>query len=193
MVTDDAKMKGIRDEFFEGEIGYGRAMPSSHTNKTVPVEPQTPDQMLKCIPERLRNVIIRACSSSETTAKLVDGYEAFLVQCFAQGKSASLDAVVSDTLLEAPTVTKTKSGSVVARFCFDSESSAGGFHRLLLHAVCQFHSLHALSTTVELKPHPARLLSVTGALLGPKVRLSQVIRDTKGEPVVTKAFSTMRL
>jgi len=197
MVTDDAKMKGIRDDFFEGEIGYGAPSHHPHTDRTTDPVELTPEQMLKRIPERLRNVVIRACSSSEATAKLVDTYEAFLVQSFLEGKARTLDNIISETLLEPPTVTHTKSGSTVARFCFDSESSAGGFHRLLLHAVCQFHSLHAVSTTVELEQQSVRLLTVTGTLLGPKVKLSQVIHDAKRQPVnvaeATASLSALRV
>ena len=59
----------------------------------------------------------------------------------------------------------------MARIFFDASSSTGGFHRLLLHAICQFHGLNATSatttatiTTLSAKTHEkeARLLTVTG-------------------------------
>lgn len=197
MVTDDVKMIGIRDDFFQGEIGYGAPHSQTRTKKSTTANLElTPEQMLKRVPERLRNVVIRACSSSEATVKLVDAYETFLVQSFAEGK-APMDGDIAGSLLEPPSVTQTKSGSTVARFSFDSESSAGGFHRLLLHAVCQFHSLHAVSKTIELETRSARLLTVTGTLRGSKVRLSQVIHDKKRHSTdifqATESLSSLRL
>lgn len=181
MVSDDVETKTLRDDFFKGEIGYGFINPRSRTSKTVTSSADvTPEQMLKRIPERLQNVIVRACSSSEATAKIVDSYESFLVLTFTDGNAAPLNANISTSLLEPPSVIQTASGSTVAHFCFDSESSDAGFHRLLLHAVCQFHSLHAVSKTTELDESlPVRLLTVTGTLHGSKVRLSEVIDNAK--------------
>jgi hypothetical protein len=49
-------------------------------------------------------------------------------------------------LLECPTVTRRKdSDRVAAQFFFDSTLPTAGFHRLLLHAVCQFHGLNVVS------------------------------------------------
>jgi len=193
MVTDDLKMKGIREEFFEGEIGYGTPTSSSRTKRTTANIELTPAQMLRRIPDRLRNVVVRACSTSDATATIVDSYETFLVQSFVEGKATTLDTLgLSGSLLEPPTVLQTKLGSTVARFCFDSESSAGGFHRLLLHAVCQFHSLNAVSKTIERETESARLLTVTGTLLGSEVRLSETIHNTKMDQV-TESLSSLRL
>lgn len=194
MVSNDVETKALRDDFFEGEIGYGAPTSScSHANKAPTNDVKlTPEQMMMCIPERLRNVIIRACSSSEATVKIVDDYEAFLVQSFADGKASLVSDSISASLLESPSVTQTESGSTVARFCFDSESSTGGFHRLLLHAVCQFHSLHAVSKTIDSEMQPKRLLTVTGTLRGSNVRLSQVVDDTKVSHV-TESLSSLRL
>jgi hypothetical protein len=184
MVSDDVQMKLLRDDFFEGAIGYGSPPSRSHRPTKTQTEKHqsklSPEQMLSRIPERLRNVIIRACSNSASTVKIVDAYENFLVHSFANGKAALLEDSVSASLLESPSVVQTDSGSTVARFCFDSESSAGGFHRLLLHAVCQFHSLFAVSRTIDLdETQSSRLLTVTGTLFGPDVHLSQVISNTR--------------
>lgn len=190
MVTDDAEMKGIRNDFFEGEIGYGTSLSHSRTATRTENMELTPEQMLNRIPERLRNVLIRACSSSKDTIDMVSAYEQFLVQSFVEGKAVALPTAVAESLLEAPSVTQTKSGSTVARFCFDSESSAGGFHRLLLHAVCQFHSLHAVSKTVESETQSARLLTVTGSLAGSNVHLHQTLDDRKNISEATKSLSS---
>lgn len=202
IVSDDVQMISIRNKFFEGEIGY--IGPSSHTRtqNTVQRIDATPRKMLEGVPERLRDVVVRACSTSQATVKVLDAYEEFLVQSFGERETspASMDNIISGHLLEPPTVTQTKSGSTVARFCFDSESSAGGFHRLLLHAVCNFHSLHAASTTVDSESRDSvRLLTVTGTILGPHVRLSQVIQSNNNHAIctnvaqLTSSLSTLRV
>lgn len=178
MVTDDPKMKCVRNEFFEGEIGYPSQSLRSQAMTTVRNVDLSPKQMLKLIPERLRNVLIRACSSSQTTIKIVTAFEEYLVQSFAEIKATpTLSEVAASSLLEHPAVIRTESGGTVARFYFDSESSTGGFHRLLLHAVCQFHSLQAVSKTVELETQSSRLLTVTGSMLGSNVKLCQLLQD----------------
>jgi hypothetical protein len=74
-------------------------------------------------------------------------------------------------LLEQPTVTHRKDGKIVVQFFFeapsdtasaaaggdgkkDAEAAAiaakGGFHRILLHAVCQFHGLRAVSNMIDI-------------------------------------------
>mmetsp|Transcript_22386 Transcript_22386/g.33479 ORF Transcript_22386/g.33479 Transcript_22386/m.33479 type:complete len:527 (+) Transcript_22386:162-1742(+) len=65
--------------------------------------------------------------------------------------------------------------TLVAQFVFDAKGK-GGFHRVLLHAVCQFHGLHAHSTTTSVtteggKDSKARMLTVTGKCHGRKFRL----------------------
>jgi phosphoribosylpyrophosphate synthetase len=207
--SDDIGMKGLREEFFCGEIGF----PISRTPTKKPEVELTPQIMLNRIYGRLLSVVTRACSTSQASVKFVDAYEQFLVQCFGKEKATPLEADVSASLLEPPTVTRKKSGSTIARFYFDSISSAGGFHRLLLHAVTQFHGLNAISKTVEMETNTARLLTVTGNLSGPNVRLVDHIiddspttgtscsrvssRDAKRQTFdvsyATKSLSTLRL
>ena len=107
--------------------------------------------------------------------------EKFLINSFDKGKAAPLRLV--DTMLEQPTVTKLTTGQTTIRFYFDAESSSGGFHRLLLHAVCQFHSLNAVSTSVELNGNTqSRLLSVSGVRIsGPHVRLVDHVLQEKAQ------------
>jgi hypothetical protein len=175
MKSDDTGLKSLREDFFRGEIGY----PTSRlpTKKPATEVALTPEIMLNRLHGRLRKVVTRACSTSQASIKFVDAYERFLVQCFGNGKITSLEADVSASLLEPPTVTRKKSGNTVARFYFDSESSAGGFHRLLLHAVSHFHGLQAVSKTVKMEANTARLLTVMGRLSGPKLRLVHHILD----------------
>jgi hypothetical protein len=92
-------------------------------------------------------------------------------------------------LLQSPTVSKNKNshtktidddscadGSAVlvkgyyqVRFFFDADSPTGGFHRLLLQAICQFHGLNTVSRIVHDAPlldgtscSQARVLIATG-------------------------------
>jgi hypothetical protein len=203
MESDDAGMKGLREDFFRGEIGYPTSrLPTKQPATEVAL---TPEMMLSRLHGRLRKVVTRACSNSQASIKFVDAYERFLVQFYGKGKVTSLEADVSASLLEPPTVTRKKSGKTVARFYFDSVSSAGGFHRLLLHAVTQFHGLQAVSKTVEMEANTARLLTVVGSLSGPKVRLVDHIIDGSpsnnrfpasspgGVSHATKSLSTLHL
>ena len=69
-----------------------------------------------------------------------------------------------------------KVGRIVFHFHFDAEGTNAGFHRLLLHAVCQYHGMHASSTTVVNgkcddggdggAPNKERVLTVTGTCKG---------------------------
>ena len=88
-----------------------------------------------------------------------------------------------DILLEAPTITHlaledhvstmttTTSNltTTTIRFLFDGHSPNGGFHRLLMHGLCQFHGLKASSTTMNVTTRhgtsvEARLLVATGTV-----------------------------
>lgn len=191
MESNDAGMKSLREDFFRGEIGYpASCLPTTKPATEVAL---TPELMLSRLHWRLRKVVTRACSTSQASIKFVDAYERFLVKCFGKGKITSLDADVSASLLEPPTVTRKKSGKTVARFYFDSESSAGGFHRLLLHAVSQFHGLQAVSKTVEMGATTARLLTVAGSLSGPKVQLVDHIIDGRPPNNCSRASSHERV
>ena len=176
----DTTLESVRHQFFEGEIGHGGT--AAVIRKQPLVHSEEPAVMLKRIHERLRNVLFRACTNSEATLLIIDAFEACLKSSFLKGKAKSLKQV--DTLLEVPTVSIRTSGHTTARFCFDASSSTGGFHRLLLHAVCQFHGLNAISTTTTLTTSSgetvARLLTVTGKrLVGADINLTEYIKLTE--------------
>ena len=92
-------------------------------------------------------------------------------------------------LLQSPTVSKNKNnhtntmdddsseeggtvhvkGNYTVQFLFDADSSTGGFHRLLLQAICQFHGLNTVSRNLHDAPlldgticSQARVLMATG-------------------------------
>lgn len=173
----DEKLEQVRDQFFSGELGHGPPV-AARVSRNINAVNLSPATMMTRIHERLRNVLERACASSTETASLVDDFEACLERCWRKGKPKSFHD--STILLQAPTVTQRTVASgdclTTARFYFDAESSSGGFHRLLLHGVCQFHGLQATSTTATSQDRPARLLTVTGkTFVGPKVKLTEHI------------------
>ena len=159
----------------------------SRVEESLFVLSENPDMCMKRIHDRLRHVLIRACTGSDSTMAVVNALESCLKSCFLSNQDETttttpLNTPTSSsyvgldnnntTLLEPPMVTRrTSSGHTMARFYFDASSSTGGFHRLLLHAICQFHGLNATSTTTttttttisaETSEKEARLLTVTG-------------------------------
>ena len=180
-LSEDNYYVDVRDSFFRGEIGHGPAVKQTPAKKEMDETLVTPAIMMKRIHGRLRDVLIRACCNSAFSVEVVDSFEKFLINSFDKGKAAPLRLV--DTMLEQPTVTKLTTGQTTIRFYFDAESSSGGFHRLLLHAVCQFHSLNAVSTSVELNGNTqSRLLSVSGVRIsGPHVRLVDHVLQEKAQ------------
>jgi hypothetical protein len=137
----------IRDRFADGEIGHRFAgnMPRYNVDLSTSRGSEDPELMIQQIPDRLKNVVIRACSSSENTKSIVDALEDCLTKCFlhdSDGSECYANEDLASSLLFKPNVTKrVSSGHTTVRFAFDASSSKGGFHRLLLHAICQFHGL----------------------------------------------------
>ena len=77
-----------------------------------------------------------------------------------------------ELLLEKPTISyNTHKKTTTVTFLFDGDSSTGGFHRLLVHAVSHFHCLKATTSTLEEESRKARVLTVQGVLRGGKYRL----------------------
>jgi hypothetical protein len=158
------QFKGIRDSFFDGEPIPTRS--SSH--KEPKIRHLSGLEMLHRIDTRLRRVIVRACANSVPATTVVERFEKFVFEVFAHKESQSV-VCFDGILLEPPTIsTKPGNSSVVTcQFYFDPESSPGGFHRLLFHAVCQFHGLDAVSSMVaiQINEHSsARVLIVSGCI-----------------------------
>jgi hypothetical protein len=183
-MSDDS-MKVVRDEFYAGEIGVSantvivRRRKSQETKLDAKL---TPEIMMNRIHERLRKVVVRACINSAESAKLVNSFERYLIRCFCDGKKTSyrLSKEALQSLLEPPTVTRRRTGHTIVRFYFSATSTSGGFHRLMLHAVAQFHGLHAVSTTIEFETKvekQARLLTVMGSLSGAEFCLVDYAND----------------
>jgi hypothetical protein len=76
-----------------------------------------------------------------------------------------------------------KNPALITHFLFDSESSTGGFHRLLLQAVCQFHGLKTVLSTMKVNisdeagravMKEARSLKATGVFYGDQMNCTLV-------------------
>ena len=94
-------------------------------------------------------------------------------------------------------------GKKIIKFFFDADSSTGGFHRLLLHGLCQFHCLRAASSTTRINGEKARALIATGEFSGGDVRLVDFIterqkktsnHDDAGSPeAITSKLSALKV
>lgn len=165
----EEQLRSLRERFFEGEI----------PSWSVPVRQQSPviavplsnRVMLARIDSRLRRIVSKACANSLPAEKVVRRFECFVLRQFQETD----DWVIlgddseewTDLLLRAPKMTQRTFGSTTVEFYFDPDSSTGGFHRLLLHAVCQFHGLQAVSRVANVsigKVSKSRALFVQGSI-----------------------------
>mmetsp|Transcript_6184 Transcript_6184/g.13902 ORF Transcript_6184/g.13902 Transcript_6184/m.13902 type:complete len:295 (+) Transcript_6184:165-1049(+) len=116
----DEKFEMLRHQFFQGEIG---APSSTDRNRKQPTQKEflSPKDMVTRIDSRLLNVVTRACVNSPV---LVDTWERVLLS-YIKGKPrhALMD---TESLLEAPTITKKRTGERVVRFYFDTTLGQGG-------------------------------------------------------------------
>ena len=169
-LAQDEKLRTVRDYFLQG------ALPVTTTVPTRRPPAVTARERLFRIDGRLRRVVTKACSNSLPAARVVLTLETFV-------RSVYNDTIVpppgqwwATLLREAPVVVTRKAATTTTtsiQFLFDGKSPTGGFHRLLLHAVCQYHGLAAVSQTV----HTHRALMVTGQTCAPDTLLAQLIED----------------
>jgi len=175
----DGTLHDVRNQFFEGELP-SRPDEVPGLPKERPL-PQTGQEMLYRIDGRLRRVVTKACRNSMPASRVIKTFETFVVDSFRKKPRETLPGDwwnQDELLLERPTVTARKDGKFTAQFYFDPQNSTGGFHRLLLHAVCQFHGLLALSRVVQIKigaHQQSRALMVTGPAVDTKFRLLDVL------------------
>lgn len=172
-LREEESLKDVREKFFEGELG-AKPAPATRSSRST-LEPTTPEEMLLRIEARLRRVVIKACENSVPASTVVEHVEAFLLRAH-RGKKWTDDEEDwwKELLVEPPSVTHRKrDDSYITRFLFDGDSPNGGFHRLLLHGLCQFHGLRATSSSMEVTidkadgtrgPVQARLLMATGTV-----------------------------
>jgi hypothetical protein len=198
----DDEMKSAREQFFEG---HG-PMPIVHNDRRkLKKVSLTGDDMLNRIDQRLRRLVVRACHNSYAAAKVVNLFETLIVNLFTNEKKSILiaDGWWKDLLLECPTVTHQKdSDRCLVQFFFHPTLPTGGFHRLLLHAVCQFHGLNVVSRTErnyeyvwenQTTTTGARSLTASGSLDNESstILLLQHIGETVDEPIGSSGSDTV--
>lgn len=181
---EDDALGSVRRQFFEGEL------PNPVTHPTRPstftgrddFSSLTPLERFHSIDGRLRRILVKACVNSYAATKVVRTLEEFLVRAHSGREGAPKPkGEWQEFLLEPPTATshRGRGGDVSVgsggsshpwstRFLFDADSATGGFHRLLLRGVCQFHGLRAASSTMDVmvgtETKKARVLAATGSL-----------------------------
>ena len=182
---DDKSFQGVREKFFAGDLPEKSQNSRSEANRQAK-EPTTPEEMMHRIDARLRRILVKSCKNSFPASKVVDTFEVFLVRAFSGKKNKTLNDTWDDLLIEPPTITKRKgedNTSVVVKFCFDADSPTGGFNRLLLHGLCQYHGLSAVSCSLEMMMQDnlvsSRVLTASGRLSGPESRLTQHIAENQ--------------
>jgi len=213
-MQDDA-LKSAREQFFEGAgplpTTTATCRQRSKPKEQGPLLLSASDRLHRVDP-RLRRVVVRACRNSYAAAKVVELFEECVVSVFrGDGDWVLVTPVASvadettaldgdnnnnntwwkDLLLQSPTVdTNNGTGDYRAQFYFHPTSPTGGFHRLLLQAVCQFHGLHTVSRmvydVVQMESgsrSKARALTVTGARMTeePRFRLLEHLGQQEEE------------
>lgn len=148
-------MKHVRERFFEGEYATMTVAPS----KVHPTPLASPELWMRRMDSRLRPIVVKACANSYPATCVIRVLEEYIVQHFAHMERFPLDHASwwNGLLLKAP---QPQDGNV--EFHFPIDSSQGGFHRLLLHAVAQFHGLTVVSRLI---PNQARFLSISGEIV----------------------------
>lgn len=162
----DKTLKGKRDTFFEG------AGPKLASSTNIKAPNTKPKQSLASIEPRLRRLVVRACQNSYAATKVIQQLEDFLLeQYFPEHDKKELDVKWwSDLLTGEPTAAPRQMDEFKSsdrtklslQFSFQ-KSPNSSFHRLLLHALCQFHGLKALAKNSK-SDEDIRMSAVTGII-----------------------------
>lgn len=203
-------LSGVRQQFFNGELPNSlqqMPLPVKHASKDQSL--LTPEERLYRIESRLRRVVVKACENSYAASQVVNILEEYLIRVHQGKEDTRTRKEWLELLLEPPTLSsrrltrKNENGNdegheLITRFLFDADSSTGGFHRLLLHGVCQFHGLTAISSTMRASlddnnkaegTKKARVLTASGVLSGANVGLVDLITkrqsDEKSSSIAT--------
>jgi hypothetical protein len=198
---EDDSLRLVREKFFEGSLPcYIHSSASSSKRKVIDSDALTPLERFHRIETRLRRIVVKACENSCAASKVVNALEAFFIQLYSGEKDERSTKEWKEFLLDSPTVTdprcsmknsknghqhnqetevtnstSTSHGQLIVKFFFDADSATGGFHRLLLHGVCQFHCIRATSSTTRINGKKARVLTATGVFSGADIRLVDFI------------------
>eukprot|EP00977_Amphora_coffeiformis_P014339 scaffold3973_cov161-Amphora_coffeaeformis.AAC.8 len=205
----DDKLQGVRDKFFAGELPVPQTT-TAHRERA-PVESLTPQEKLFRVDARLRRVVTKACRNSQPAAMVVKTLECFIMATYyhrhhSHTSSSSKPRFTAPTgqwwsnlLTQVPTVTTTTTRRdneqlvVSVQFLFDAASPTGGFHRLLLHAVCQYHGLTAVSQMTQVGGRSNRALLVSGATIRHKhTLLEQLIDDAAQVEMLEEPWTSVK-
>jgi hypothetical protein len=172
---EDPIYKNVREQFFSGEL-HASTMEPKQGNINKPQKSWSASDLFERIDGRLRCVVVKACENSAPACKVVESFENFLVHAFRDDRHGDESFSVSNDfwhgiLLEKPSIQQQGEGGKAVTFLFDGDTSTGGFHRLLVHAVCYFHCLRAKTSSREEGHVKARVLLVQGSVLGSQYRL----------------------
>jgi hypothetical protein len=233
---EDDSLRLVREQFFDGSLPVDTSSASTTSKRKVVVDSNelTPLERFHGIETRLRRIVVKASENSYAASKVVNILEEFLIQIYSGEKDGRSTEEWQEILLDAPTVTAARCSTnqskygpqhnqgmeetnspgivpdrLIIKFLFDADSATGGFHRLLLHGVCQFHCLRATSSTTRINGKKARVLTATGSFSGADVRLVEFItqrqkrsspsNDTEGslapssDEALSNQFSTFRV
>jgi len=201
---EDDSLGSVREQFREGLLPCNIHTSSSSSKRKVVVDSNalTPLERFHRIESRLRRIMVKACENSYAASKVVNILEEFLIRVYNGEKYERSTKEWQEFLLDSPIVTapkcsmnKGKNGEQrnqetevtdsanisrsrqTIKFLFDADSATGGFHRLLLHGICQFHCIRAASSTAQINEKKARVLTATGAFSGSDVRLVDFITE----------------
>lgn len=168
----------IRDRFLEGTGGGGNGTAKATTVVVVDYDLLTPLERFHRIENRLRRIVVKACENSYAASKVVNTLEDFLIRTSQGQQDNCTEDEWKEFLVEPPIVYGRSSSSepqhqthkISVKFLFDEQSSTGGFHRLLLHGLCQYHCLRASSSTMQISSgsninKKARVLIATGTMV----------------------------
>jgi hypothetical protein len=194
---EDPRYKDVRERFFRGElhastttVPRNQQRNNNNSKQFLLANNNNPSatDLFERIDGRLRRVVVKACENSAPACKVVESFERFLVHSFhdndgddvdSAGGTISEDDFWHGILLEKPSVVdQQQQGRKAVTFLFDGDSSSGGFHRLLVHAVCHFHCLQAKTSSLEEgRDVKARVLLVHGIVRGSQYRLLDHLMD----------------
>jgi hypothetical protein len=158
---NDDELKEKRESFFEGSGPMISTKQRSHAK-----HPEI--HSLTRIEPRLRRLVVRACNNSCAATKVIQRFEDYLMSHYFSGCKELPEEWWAGLLVNEPRtknmnddVEESSPGSkLVLEFVFQDTQNAG-FHRLLLHALCQFHGLKA---TARNSDNEIRTSSVSGRI-----------------------------
>ena len=198
---EDKSLDLVREKFFDGSLPCDPYSSSSRRIVVVDIPSLTPLERFHRIESRIRRIVVKACENSYAASKVVNTLEDFLIRIYNGEKDERSQEDWNEFLLGSPIVTERRCSMknkdqdedstcnprrLIIKFLFDAESATGGFHRLLLHGICQFYCLSATSSSTRINmptkkdgnvAKKARVLTATGTLSGVDVRLVEFITE----------------